>query len=298
MESYRRGFTHPFRGSNLVLWLGIDHEVMAQEITPNEIREANLNRRLRGYDLQETEQLLAEVAESYEKVLTEREALSEQLQILRHEQTERERAWRLQVEQLKERLSDREGRVSDLEAELARLEEERSKQLEKASRLIAELASAQATKAGQGSELAEHRESVARLETRERALVEQVAMLEAQLEQADETDATPAERRAMADLEERAARTLLRLDRLVERAERETRRDAEIMLRKVRERVDEILRSAETQPQPPADEPVPVASGREDPVTGRSETDGPEEEMGEAAWTSRIRSDRIPERSP
>ena len=295
MESYRRGFTHPFRGSNLVLWLGVDHEVMGHEITPDEVREANLNRRLRGYDLQETEQLLADVAESYEKVLTEREALSEQLETLQHEHAERERAWRLQLERLNERLNEDQGRVSDLEAELARLKEERSNQPNEANRLTDELASAQAANAEQGSELAEYRESVARLETRERALVEQVAMLEGLLEQA--TDATPTERQAMAHLEERAARTLLRLDGLVERAERETRRDAEIMLKKARERADEILRSAETQRQRPAEERVPAASGQEDSVTGGPVTDGPEEEMGEAAWTSRIRSDRIPERS-
>jgi chromosome segregation ATPase len=270
---------------------------MAQEIRPDEIREATLNRRLRGYDQQETEQLLADVAESYEKVLTERETLSEEVETLRHEQAEREGGWRLQLERLGERLSDRERRVSDLEAKVARLEEERSSQLEKASRLTDELASAQAAKAGQGSELAEHRESVARLETREKALVEQIAMLEAQLEQADETNAIPGDRRAIAHLEERASRTLLRLDRLVERAERAARQDAEIMLKKARQRADEILRGAETQPQPPAEQPVPGAVGREDAVTGGPETNDADEEIGEAAWTSRIRSDQIPERS-
>ncbi len=258
---------------------------MAQELRPNQIREANLNRRLRGYDVQQTEQLLADVAESYEKVLTEREALSEQLEAVRDEQAERERGWRLERERLSEQLSDREGRVSDLEADIAGLKEE-SNQLERTSQLTDELVRAQAAKAGEGPKLAEHDESIAWLETRERALLEQIEMLDAQLERPDETGAAPADRRTMANLEERAARTLLRLDRLVERAERETRGDTQITLKKARERAEAILHSAGTQRQPSGEGPI------QDPANGGPVTDGADEEIGEAAWTSRIRSDR------
>jgi chromosome segregation ATPase len=276
-----------FPRGNLVLSLGVDHQAMVQEIKPDEIRKANLNRRLRGYDRQETEQLLADVAESYEKVLSEREALSEQLKTLQQEQAERDRDGRDKLERLHERLSNREGRVSDLEAQVARLEEKGSNQLEDTSCLTAELAIAQAAEARQASELVAQRESLARLETRERALLEQIAMLEAQLEQVDDTEATRADPGAIAHLEERAARTLLRLDHLVERAQRETHRDAEIMLTKARERVQEIVRLTETELQPSA----------EDPVTGGSLSEGEKEELGEAAWVSQIGSDQIRQRS-
>jgi DNA repair exonuclease SbcCD ATPase subunit len=276
-----------FPRGNLVLSLGVDHEAMAQEIKPDEIRKANLNRRLRGYDRQETEQLLADVAESYAKVLSEREALSEQLKTLQQEQAERDRDGRDKLERLHERLSKREGRVSDLEAQVARLEEKGSNQLEDTSCLTAELAIAQAAEARQASELVAQRESLARLETRERALLEQIAMLEAQLEQVDDTEATTADPGAIAHLEERAARTLLRLDHLVERAQRKRHRDAEIMLTKARERVQEIVRLTETELQPSA----------EDPVTGGSQDEGEKEELGEAAWVSQIGSDQIRQRS-
>jgi chromosome segregation ATPase len=281
-----RGFYGSFQCSNLVLSFGVDFEAMAQEIKPDEIREASLNRRLRGYDPQETEQLLADVAESYEKVLAEREALSEQLEELQHEQVEHERSLRLQLERVDERLSDRERRVSELEATVARLAQERSNQLEEAVRLTDELARAQAAKTGQGSELAVQRESLARLEIHERALVEQIAMLEAQVEQTDEAEATLADRRAMAHLEERAARTLLRLDRLVEQAQRQTRRDAELTLKKARERADEIARFAGMERQAPAERWVHRGLQRDDR----------KEEVGEAAWTSRMGPDQLPQR--
>jgi DivIVA domain-containing protein len=274
MESYP-GFCASFRAATCFL-LGVDHKAMAHEIRPDEIREAKLNRRLRGYDQEETEQLLADVAESYEKVLTEREALTERFETLQHEQAERERGWRLQLERLHERLSDRERRVSGLEAKVARLEQE----LEKTRRLSDEPASAQAAKDGLRSELAERGERLARLET------EQIGMLEAQLEQADETGSAPPARRAMALLEGRAARTIVGLDHLIERAQRDGRRDAEILLKKARERADELVRSTEMEREP----------SPESPVIGGSQTDG-EEEMGEAAWTSPIGSDQIPERS-
>jgi DNA repair exonuclease SbcCD ATPase subunit len=256
---------------------------MAHELRPDEIREANLNARFRGYDQEQTERLLADVAESYEKVLTEREALSEQLETLQHEEAERERGWLLQLEGLHERLSDRERRVSDLEAKVTHLEQE----LEKTSSLTDELARAQAAEAGLRSELAELGESVARLEARERALVEQIGMLEAQLEPADASGPARAARRAMPHLEDRAARILLRLDHLLERAQGETRRDAEITLKKARERADEIVRSTELDPEP----------SPENSVVGGSQRDGGEEKMGEAAWTSPEGSDQVPQRS-
>jgi cell division septum initiation protein DivIVA len=283
---------------------------MLREITPNAIRNATLKRRLRGYDRQETEKLLAEVAQSYEKVRAESEVLSERVGKLLREQEERELRSRAELDKLKEELSDRDRRVSDLEAQIARLEAEHSKQLEDLERLGEELSSAQRTQETDQAELAEQRESVARLEIREKALVEQIAMLEGQLQQEEATQAMPTDRQLPSHRDDRAAATLLRLDRVVETVARETRREAEMTLKKARERADEILHAAEARRQrleaeiarsgaideTHREEYDPVAAlDRVDPEPRVA--DRPEQEVGEASWTSRVGLDQIPERS-
>ena len=292
---------------------------MFPEITPDAIRKPALKRRLRGYDTQETEELLVEVAESYERVRAERKALSEQLESLRHDQAEHERDARVELDKLQEQLSDRDGRIAELNAEIARFEEEHSKQLEEVERLSKEVSSARATQEAQQAELAEQSASLARLDTREKALVEQIAMFAAQLGQGDAGFAAPTSPRALSDVDERAAATLLRLDRVVETVARETRRDTEMMLKKARERADEILHSAEVRSrriveeiarQGPVDETVraefdPVAAlerveeletepeAADDPQTA----DDADQQLGEALWTSGVRPEQIPERS-
>jgi cell division septum initiation protein DivIVA len=292
---------------------------MFPEITPDAIRKPALKRRLRGYDTQETEELLLEVAESCERVRAEREALSEQLESLRHDQAKHERDARVELDKLQEQLSDRDGRIAELNAEIARFEEEHSKQLEEVERLSKEVSSARATQEAQQAELAEQSASLARLDTREKALVEQIAMFAAQLGQGDAGFAAPTSPRALSDVDERAAATLLRLDRVVETVARETRRDTEMMLKKARERADEILHSAEVRSrriveeiarQGPVDETVraefdPVAAlerveeletepeAADDPQTA----DDAEQQLGEALWTSGVRPEQIPERS-
>ena len=153
------------------------------EMTPDAIRTPTLKRRLRGYDTQETEELLARVAESYERVRTERKALSEQLESVRREQNGHQRDSRIELDKLQEQLSDRDGRIAELKAQIARFEEERSRQLEEVKRLNEEVLSARAAQRAHQAELAEQSESVTRLETREKALVEQIAMFATQLEQ-------------------------------------------------------------------------------------------------------------------
>ena len=292
---------------------------MFPEITPDAIRKPALKRRLRGYDTQETEELLVEVAESYERERAERKALSEQLESLRHDQAEHERDARVELDKLQEQLSDRDGRIAELNAEIARFEEEHSKQLEEVERLSKEVSSARATQEAQQAELAEQSASLARLDTREKALVEQIAMFAAQLGQGDAGFAAPTSPRALSDVDERAAATLLRLDRVVETVARETRRDTEMMLKKARERADEILHSAEVRSrriveeiarQGPVDETVraefdPVAAlerveeletepeAADDPQTA----DDADQQLGEALWTSGVRPEQIPERS-
>jgi len=287
--------------------------VVLREITPNAIRKATLKRRFRGYDRHETEQLLAEVAEGYEKVRAEREALSKEAENLRREQEAREVRSRTERDKLKEELSDRDRRVSDLEAQIARIQEEHSKQLEEVKRLTEELSRAHVARKAHQAELGQQRQSVARRETREKALLEQIAMLEAQLKQEEEAQATPTDPQPRSQRDDRAAARLLRLDRVVETLERETRREAETMLKKARERADEILHAAEARrqrleaemAQPSAidetdrDEYDPVAAleRREEPVTEPGLADRLEQEVGEASWTSRVALDQIPERS-
>jgi len=292
---------------------------MFPEITPDAIRKPALKRRLRGYDTQETEEFLVRVAASYERVSAERTALSEQLESLRHDQAEHERDARVELDKLQEQLSDRDGHIAELNAEIARFEEEHSKQLEEVERLSEVVSSARAAQELQQAELAEQSASVARLETREKALVEQIAMFAAQLDQVDANLAAPASPRALSHLDERAAATLLRLDRVVETVARETRRETEMMLKKARERADEILHSAEVRSrriveeiarQGPVDETVraefdPVAAlepveeletepeAADDPQTA----DDADQQLGEALWTSGVRPEQIPERS-
>jgi chromosome segregation ATPase len=286
---------------------------MFPEITPDAIRLPTLKRRLRGYDRQETEELLVRVAASYERVSAERTALSEQLVGLRGDQEDHERDSRIELEKLREQLSIREVRIAELEAQVSRFEEEHSKQLQEVERLSEVLLSARGAQEAQEAELAERSASVARLETREKALVEQMAMFAAQLEQVDAGLAAATSPRALSDLDERAAATLLRLDRVVETVARETRRETEMMLKKARERADEILRSAEVRSrrivgeiarQGPVDEPVraefdPVAALErvEEPETEPEATDDAEQQLGEALWTSGIGPEESPERS-
>jgi chromosome segregation ATPase len=272
-----------------------------------------LKRRLRGYDTQETQELLARVAESYERVHEEREALSEQLESRQREQEHHERDSRVELDKLQEQLSDRDGRIAELKAQIARFEEGHSKQLEEVERLSEEVLNARAAQEVHQAELAEQSESVARLEIRQRALVEQIAMFAAQLEQGDADRAAPTSSRALSHLDERAAATLLRLDRVVETMARETRRDTEMMLKKARERADEILHSAEVRSRRVVEEiarqgvvdetardefdPVAALERVEDPGTEPEATDDAEQQLGEASWTSGIRPEQIPERS-
>ena len=277
------------------------------EMTPDAIRTPTLKRRLRGYDTQETEELLVRVAENYERVRAERQALSEQLERVRRDQNDHERDSRIERDKLQEQLSDRDARIAQLKAQIARFEEERSRQLEEVKHLNEEVLSARAAQRAHQAELAEQNESVARLETREKALVEQMAMFAAQLEQGDGAEA------ATSHLEERAAATLLRLERVAETVARETRRDTEMMLKEARERADEILHSAEVQSrrvveeiarQSGADEaardefdPVAALERAEDPGTEPEAIDDAQQQVGEASWTSGISPEQIPERS-
>ena len=154
---------------------------MPRELTPDEIRTADLGRQFRGYHREQTEHLLAEIAEELGRVLEQRDALSRQIGDLQRAHDDRDIEAKRVAEELSARFQDRDRRAADLGAELKELREARSSELEEAQGLREELSTAQTALEQHRSELIEHREVVARLRTREKALAEQVAMLESQL---------------------------------------------------------------------------------------------------------------------
>jgi cell division septum initiation protein DivIVA len=283
-----------------------------REIAHDAIRSATLTRRLRGYDRQETEGLLARVAESYEKVHAERVRLSEKVESLRAQAQEREARSRAELDRLNNQLGERERHITDLETKIARLEQEQSKQLEDLARMRTELSQARTVHEDLETESREHGERVARSALREKALVAQIAMLVSQLKEDETTQAIPPDQRALPERADRGAAMLHRLDRVVETLERESRREAEITLKKARERADEIVHSAErrrrrleadaTHPgtgEGAAEEeydPIAAHARIEAAVTEPEVSEDLEGDVGEASWTSRAPFDQAPER--
>jgi chromosome segregation ATPase len=278
---------------------------MARETTPDSIRETALRRRLLGYDRHETEQLLALVAERLDQVLRDRNSLSQEAIAQRRSL---ERSFKSELDRLNAELAARDQRLRELEGELTTLQEERSKHLKDADRLTEELSSAKAADEEHQAALTELRETLGRLETREKALAEQIAMLESQFAHAEEP--TPVAH-AFDHLDDRAATTLVRLDRAVETIEREAREEAGMILERAREQAEEMLRRAAARQriEPETAEPDTSDDGREeyDPVAAlervepsnqASAIDGFEQDAGEAAWTSGRDSQQLPERYP
>jgi len=279
---------------------------MARETTPDSIRETALRRRLLGYDRHETEQLLAVVAERLDQVLRDRNSLSQEALAQRRSL---ERNFKSELDRLNGELAVRDQRVRELEGELTTLQEERSKHLKDADRLTEELSSAKAADEEHQAALTELRETLGRLVTREKALAEQIAMLESQFAHAQEPAPTT---HPFAHLDDRAATTLVRLDRAVETIEREAREEAGMILERAREQAEEMLRTAEARQriEPETAEPHTSDEGGEeyDPVAALErvepsvneapDTDGFERQVGEAAWTSGRDSQQLPERYP
>jgi hypothetical protein len=224
---------------------------MAREITPDEIRGADLGRSIRGYDRTQTEQLLADVAEAHARVIAQRDALAQQAEAFRSESNDRDARAKRDIAAVNAALEKIQQRALELEAELDRLRETRSREDEESRHVREELARAHEALAEQRSELAEHEELVLRLRTREKALSEQLRMIEAEARAGGEnfTEQTT-------NVEERALLALARVDRVAEQMEREARGRLETMLTEARERADEITRAAErsTAAEPAQDE--------------------------------------------
>lgn len=284
---------------------------MARETTPDSIRETALKRRFRGYDPHETEQLLAVAAERLDQVLRERSSLSQQATAQRRSLEEAERNFKSELDRLNEELAARDQPLRELEGELTTLQEERSKHLEDAKRLTEELSAARAADEEHQAAVTELRETVGRLEIREKALAEQIAMLDSQFTSVKEAESTTPTTQALAHLDGRAATTLLRLDQALETIEREAREEAEMMLERAREQAEQILTSAEARRQPVEPEtpesqtsdegqeeydPVAALERVERPVNEAPPANSSEQPVGEAAWTSDRNPHQLPER--
>jgi DivIVA domain-containing protein len=284
------------------------------EIEPDAIRTVTLTRRLRGYDRQETDELLARIAESYDHLYAERMRLHGEVASLRAEQQGRKARSDTELDTLSKRLSERDRQIADLETQIARFEQERSKQLEDLARLREELSNARAVQDDLEAESREQSERMARSALREKALVARIAMLVSQLKEEETNQAISPDQRALPERADRSAAMLLRLDRVVETLERESRREAEITLKKARERADEIVHSAELRRRrleaeaadPGVDEgaateeeydPIAGLARIEPSVTEPEVSDDSEREIGEASWTSRAPSGETPEPS-
>jgi chromosome segregation ATPase len=243
---------------------------MARQITPDEIRGADLGRSIRGYDRRQTEQFLADVAEAQERLIAQRDALAQQAEALRSESSERDVQAKQDVAALNTRLEKSQRRALELEAELDRLQKTRSRDDEESQRVREELARAQAALAEQRAELAEHEEIVVRLRTREKALSEQLRMMEteARARAEDVTEQTTT-------VEERALLALAQVEQAAEKIEREARGQLETILTETRERAHEITGAAErsTATEPAQDDDVRAP---EDEALSRDDQTPPE----------------------
>ena len=273
-----------------------------REIAPDAVRNASLTRRLRGYDRDETDNLLARIAESYTQVYAERARLSEEVVTLSSERQARDAHARAELESLGEQLRERDRRIAELETMVKRFEEEEGlKELEGRDRLREELLRVRRMQQEAETHAREHSEHVAaRFALRERALVAQIAMLASQLNDADATQAISRESRSLPERADRAAAALLQLDRVVETLEQESRREAELTVREARERADQIVRSAEqtVRPHTEVQEAEEVEEAEEyDPLVALTGVEREDPDMGEASWTSRPAFRESPESS-
>ena len=224
-----------------------------------------LKRRFRGYDREQADRLIGELADVCNELRTQRDALHEKVEGLRQEQQEQRLHADTEINRALEELTGSERRVSELKKQVAELRRECAHRQGEVERLGEELLQARMLQQKHEEERAEEKANVARLELRDRVLVEQLLILKAELQQSvhDSRTLGPSESR------------LLRLDRLVESVGQEARREAELTLKKARAQAQKMIRSAEK------------TGGRLDAQS----SEDLQEHLGEALWTSRARPD-------
>lgn len=218
-----------------------------------------LKRRFRGYDREQTDRLLGELAKACNELVAQRDALHETVEGLQREQQQRRQHADNEINRALEELTGSEARVSELKKQVAELRRECAQRKGEVERLGEELLQARMLQQKHEEERVEQQANVTRLELRDRVLVEQLLILKAELQQSvhDSRTLGPGESR------------LLRLDRLVESVGQEARREAELTLKKARAQAQKMIRSAEK-------------SGRIEPEN----SEDLQRHLGEALWTS------------
>jgi len=226
-----------------------------------------LKRRFRGYDREQTDEILGQLVTICDELRTQRDALQESVEELRREQEEHKGRADHEINRLLHELTGSEGRVTELQKEVADLRRESEQNQREVERLGEELLQARMLQQKHQEERAEHHANLARLELRDRVLVEQLVILKAELQQSlhDPRVLGPNESR------------LLRLDRIVESVTSEARREAEVTLKKARAQAQKIVRSAEK-------------SGR---AIEPESSDDLQRHLGEAIWTGSTPDDPL-----
>lgn len=214
-----------------------------------------LKRRFRGYDRAQTDDLIAQLMQSFDALTAERNGLRETIEKLRAEQREHETRTDREANDVLRELTAREREVSDLERQLRELTQRDDQQQARLERAGNELLRARVEAQRHEDERAELLARVGRVELRERVLAEQLTILKGELNQSRD----PREA----------------LDRLVESVTQEARDEAELTLKKARQHADQIVRSAEKR-------------GRElEAAVEERTSEDLQRHLGEALWTSR-----------
>lgn len=221
-----------------------------------------LKRRFRGYDRAQTDDLIAQLMQSFDALTAERNGLRETIEKLRAEQREHETRTDREANDVLRELTAREREVSDLERQLRELTQRDDQQQARLERAGNELLRARVEAQRHEDERAELLARVGRVELRERVLAEQLTILKGELNQSRD----PREA----------------LDRLVESVTQEARDEAELTLKKARQHADQIVRSAEKR-------------GRElEAAVEERTSEDLQRHLGEALWTSRRTPDSRP----
>lgn len=221
-----------------------------------------LKRRFRGYDRAQTDDLIAQLMQSFDALTAERNGLRETIEKLRAEQREHETRTDREANDVLRELTAREREVSDLERQLRELTQRDDQQQARLERAGNELLRARVEAQRLEDERAELLARVGRVELRERVLAEQLTILKGELNQSRD----PREA----------------LDRLVESVTQEARDEAELTLKKARQHADQIVRSAEKR-------------GRElEAAVEERTSEDLQRHLGEALWTSRRTPDSRP----
>lgn len=214
-----------------------------------------LKRRFRGYDRAQTDDLIAQLMQSFDALTAERNGLRETIEKLRAEQREHETRTDREANDVLRELTAREREISDLERQLRELTQRDEQQQARLERAGNELLRARVEAQRHEDERAELLARVGRVELRERVLAEQLTILKGELNQSRD----PREA----------------LDRLVESVTQEARDEAELTLKKARQHADQIVRSAEKR-------------GRElEAAVEERTSEDLQRHLGEALWTSR-----------